>query len=154
MTLWISIWISDPWRPLSSYISKIEILQKRAIRIVDNAERLAHTDPIFRKLKLLKAHQIAKQQMILLIQKTIFFNIRPAIKTRTIAWMGPRLWNTVICPKFQTIEDVPRSKEQMKKITKQHFLSETWDSQPCLCSYWVDSVLWSVVNVGIWVRTG
>lgn len=121
---------------------------------MDNAERLAHTDPIYRKLKLLKVHQIAKQQMILLIQKTIFFNIRPAIKilfplieerprntrhikhlyepytdklykTRTIAWMGPRLWNTVICPKFQTIEDVPRSKEQMKKITKQHFLSET-----------------------------
>ena len=137
----------------SSYISKIEILQKRAVRIIVNADRLAHTDPIYKQLKLLKVKQLAKLQMMLLAQKSLFQNVRPAIKsifplieerprntrhikhlkelytdklykTRTIAWIGPRLWNTVICPKYQSIEDVPRSKPQMKRLTKEHFLNE------------------------------
>jgi len=36
-----------------TYINKIEILQKRVIRIIDNQHRLAHSDPIFKTLNIL-----------------------------------------------------------------------------------------------------
>ena len=136
-----------------TYMEKIEILQKRAVRTIDDAHRLAHSDPIFKKLKLLKVKQLAKQQMILLIHISITNNLRPAIKelftleeqrerntrriphlsepfttklykTRTVAWMGPRLWNTIIGSKYPLIDDVPRSKFVMKKMTKEYFLGE------------------------------
>jgi len=137
----------------STYMEKIEILQKRAVRTIDDAHRLAHSDPIFKKLKLLKVKQLAKQQMILLIHRSITNNLRSAIKmlfsveeprerntrstqhmiepftskaykTRTVAWMGPRLWNTVIGSKYTHIKDVPRSKYIIKKFTKDYFLHE------------------------------
>ena len=136
-----------------TYMQTIVVLQKRAVRIIDNADRLAHTDPIYKKLKLLKVKQLAKQQMILLIHRSLFQNVRPDIKkmfplveqrrintrniqhiiepyspklykTKTVAWMGPRLWNSIITTKFSNIESVPRSKFAIKKFTKEHFLDE------------------------------
>ena len=43
-------------------------------------------------------------------------------RTRTISWLGPRLWNSIISPKFPHIAAVPASKHIIKKITKTHFL--------------------------------
>ena len=42
----------------STYLKKIEQLQKRAIRIVGKAQYNAHTEPIFGKLKCLKIHDL------------------------------------------------------------------------------------------------
>ena len=41
-----------------SYLEPLILLQKRAVRLVIGAKRNAHTDPIFKKLKLLKLRQI------------------------------------------------------------------------------------------------
>lgn len=135
-----------------TYVHKVELLQKKAIRLVDNADRLAHSEPIFKKLKLLKVKDIAKQQIILLTQKTVKRTLHNAIdalfhlaeprnrqtrrvehliepftyklyRTQTLSWLGPRLWNDIIVPKFPNIQEVPKSKYIMKKITKDHFLN-------------------------------
>ena len=134
-----------------TYISKLDVLQKRAVRIVTNAHRLAHTDPIFKNLKLLRITELAKQQMILIIQRVVKGNIHPAMKTlfqiielperitrlrqhiaepftdklyrtRTISWTGPRIWNKIVTPIYPLIDDIPSSKYLMKKITKDYFL--------------------------------
>ena len=44
-------------------IRRIEILQKRAIRILDNSAFDAHTGPIFKKLGLLKLNDICMLQL-------------------------------------------------------------------------------------------
>jgi len=134
-----------------TYISKLDVLQKRAVRIVTNAHRLAHTDPIFKNLKLLRITELAKQQMILIIQRVVKGNIHPAMKTlfqiielperitrlrqhiaepftdklyrtRIISWTGPRIWNKIVTPIYPLIDDIPSSKYLMKKITKDYFL--------------------------------
>ena len=93
-------------------------MQKRAVRIVMCQHRLAHTAPMFRNLQILKVHDIAKQQLIILMHRKItsslplilndFFipidreNIRTRkrkhflepftsklYRTRVAAWKGP-----------------------------------------------------------------
>ena len=45
-------------------IQKIEILQKKAVRLIDKAFFLSHTDPIFKKYKLLKVQDIVKARTL------------------------------------------------------------------------------------------
>ena len=47
-----------------NYISKIELLQKRVVGIIDNQHRLAHSNPIFKSLNILKVRDIAQLQLI------------------------------------------------------------------------------------------
>lgn len=136
----------------SSHLSEIEKLQKRAVRIIDGQPRLSHTDPIFKKLKILKLKDIAKQQVLLLMHKKVNESLPPLIsqlfiiinptrvnrnvkhfeeqftyklyKTHTISWAGPRLWNRVMVPMFPSIQAVPRSKYSIKQITKKYFINE------------------------------
>ena len=44
----------------SSHLSKIEKLQERVVRLVDGQTRLAHSAPIFKKLKILKIKRYCK----------------------------------------------------------------------------------------------
>ena len=59
----------------STNINEIEKLQKRAVRMVDGQPRLAHTAPIFKKLKLLRIQDIGKQQMLLLLHRKLKVNM-------------------------------------------------------------------------------
>ena len=122
------------------------------MRIIDGQHRLAHTNPIFAKLKILKVKDIAVQQSIVLIHKVIMRkapenicslfvasqtpprairNIkhfeepftRRLYGTRTISWLGPRLWNTLITPVFPEINDVPQSKLIIKRSVKEKILA-------------------------------
>ena len=43
--------------------------------------------------------------------------------TRTVSWLGPRLWNQIIAPEFSEIDAVPGSKQIIKKIAKDKLLS-------------------------------
>ena len=63
-----------------SYLNKIETLQKRVIGIIDQQHRLAHSDPIFKSLNILKAKDIAKQQLITVMHKKTHW--RPPKGTR------------------------------------------------------------------------
>ena len=134
-----------------TYLHKIELLQKRAVRIIDNQHRLAHTDPIFLHLKLLKVNDIAKQQLIILMHRKLVSFIPPQLdymfalidptniitrnrqhflepfteklyRTRVATWIGPRIWNTVISSLFVLNDVYDLSKSRLKKITKEYFL--------------------------------
>ena len=138
----------------SSTLSKIQKLQKRLIRIVDGQPKLAHTDPIFKKLKLLKIKDIGAQQMILILHRKICNNLPEEVsqlfqinssnrsrtsrnvkhfeesftfkkyKTHTLSWTGPRVWNQIIAPLFSEIQNVPLSKHIIKKISKEYLTSQ------------------------------
>ena len=136
----------------SSNTYETEKLQKRAVRMVDGQPRLAHTAPIFKKLKLLRLRDIGKQQMLLLLHRKLkaympsqidelFIVAEPSrnnrtvkhfvelftykvYKTHTISWLGPRLWNSVLGPMYPTVQTVPASKYIVKKVTKNYFLSQ------------------------------
>ena len=134
-------------------LNKLLILQKKAVRIIDNQHRIAHSNPIFIKLQLLKLSDIAKQQSILVMHSVItreaptlirsLFNLSPPnhrgsrvtrhfieiftrklYRIRTIAWFGPRLWNSSISSVFPQLSAIPRSKQLIKNITKRQIMQE------------------------------
>ena len=133
-----------------TYMNKIEILQKRVIRIIDSQPRLAHSDPIFKSLNILKLKDIARQQLIMVMYRKFNGNLPidvdalfslskyPSIITRNrhhfnetfsgklygtiiASWIGPRLWNSIIAPHLSIVDLKNISKEYIKSHTKQHF---------------------------------
>ena len=136
-----------------TYLNKIEILQKRAVRIIDSQHRLAHTDPIFCSLGVLKVKDIAKQQLLSVMLRKFIGTLPPELdklftlipsspniitrsrrhfeetfseklyRTRVASWVGPRIWNDLISPHF-ALEDLETlSKGHIKKHTKEKFLN-------------------------------
>ena len=128
-------------------LHKLEILQKKVIRIIDGQGRFSHTSPIFAKLKLLKVRDITKQQIITVMHNVLLgraptiissmFTLlqdnsrasrqnshfqepytRKLYRSRTVFWLGPRLWNKMISPSFPQVDEVPVSKQSIKEIVK------------------------------------
>ena len=54
----------------SSCLNKLRILQKKTIRIITQSHYLAHTDPLFSKLKLLKLDDLYKHQLGIYMYKS------------------------------------------------------------------------------------
>ena len=52
-------------------IHRLVVLQNKAVRIIDKAEYLAHVNPIFKKLHLLKLSDICQQQIMVFFYKSI-----------------------------------------------------------------------------------
>ena len=123
--------------------SKLLILQKRAVRLIDRVYPPVSAEPIFKKYSLLKLEDIAKSQMLLFIHKfltnqlpfsfeTIFKRKeRQAHNTRrcelieipfsnrnyrlfSTPCLGPKLWNNMFHDVFRTIHDIPLSKLTIK----------------------------------------
>ena len=136
-----------------SSINKLFVLQKKAVRLVDNQPKLAHSSQIFAKLNLLKLEDIAKQQTLVLLYNIITHNSPPTITslfertrftpqntrilrhfsekftrktygTRTISWVGPRIWNNMVTPHYPNPESITTSKMQFKKMIKQLMIAE------------------------------
>lgn len=132
-------------------LNRLFLLQKRVVRVIDGQHRLAHTNPIFAKLKILKVKDIAVQQSIIFIHKVMMRKVpenicslftvhqtppramrnikhfeepftRKLYGTRTISWLGPRLWNTLITPVFPEINNIPESKLTVKRTIKEKIL--------------------------------
>ena len=62
----------------STYIEKLFKIQKRMIRIISNSRYLDHTDPLFKKLNLLKISSIYKYSIALLMYK-VEYNMIPNV---------------------------------------------------------------------------
>ena len=133
-----------------TYVNKIEILQKRIVRIIDDQHRLAHSNPIFKTLNILKVRDVARQQLISVMHRKVAGNLpkeigdlfllsdaqnitrvvrhfkekftRKLYCTRTPSWQGPRLWNAKIAPRFSLTEARNASKTSIKKHVKEQFL--------------------------------
>ena len=67
-----------------SLLARLTKIQKKAIRIIDGQPRLAHTNPIFRKLNILKIKDIAVQQTIILLHNVVKQNIPAVIRSMFI----------------------------------------------------------------------
>lgn len=134
-------------------LDRLNKIQKKVIRVISKQHRLAHTNPIFENLKILKIKDIAVQQSVILMHNVISQNLPPAIysmftlsndnvnirtrmnrhfeepftaklyATRTISWLGPRLWNKIIATSFPNIEMVPASKAGIKRISKDKIIA-------------------------------
>ena len=102
----------------SSCLNKLRILQKKAIRIITQSHYLAHTDPLFSKLKLFKLDYVymykstkgllpdSMSSMVIPIHNVHDHNLRNQnayyiqhfrtnCRTFTIHYTGPIFWNTL-----------------------------------------------------------
>ena len=97
------------------YLDKLIVLQKRMIRLITNSEYLAHTDPLFHELKLLKLNDIYKFFTCAYMHEAVrngLFATQHNINTRnsnlpqsefrrltqtqkSISYMGPKTWNNL-----------------------------------------------------------
>ena len=59
----------------SCHLKRLTILQKRAIRIIHNANRTEHTDPLFRDANILKFHNIHKHVVAQFMHKLFHGNL-------------------------------------------------------------------------------
>ena len=132
----------------STKLNKIRMLQKKAVRIINNSDYLAHSEPLFKQNNLLKIEDIYKLQLGLLMYKlsrealpnsiSILFqrNIeihnhntrnsndyfmheaRTNTRKFTIKYSGPLFWNSIP----EHIQN-STSENQFKNKLKQRLLS-------------------------------
>ena len=121
------------------HLKPLFIIQKRIIRIIADADYLAHTTPLFKKFNLLKLADLYKFQLVLdthiKIQKGAYkiehnINTRNSnlskpkkhLLTRTqqsITYIGPVLWNSLPI-EIQSIKSI----QIFKRNLKSHYLSK------------------------------
>ena len=132
-------------------IHKLNILQKRAMRIIEGVFPPESATPIFKKYNVLKVKEISHLQILLIMHKHLLNELPKALEclvqlsphqshqTRhinhykatfsaknyrlfTFACLGPKLWNDIVAKHF-SIDQVPRSKQIFKKYLKNLFLN-------------------------------
>ena len=97
------------------HLYPIAMLQKRAVRILSGAQFLSHTEPLFKRLGLLKLEDIFKHQALIYVYKNpdMFSNYsyhgyntrnilnfqsefrRTVLTSRSVLCFGPNLWNNL-----------------------------------------------------------
>ena len=98
-----------------SHLNKLFLLQKRAIRIINNASFQAHTDPLFFSNSILKIHDIFKLNIGLYMylhnssahylrphgyatrghDDLLPFSARLTLTQNSISVVGPNIWNSI-----------------------------------------------------------
>ena len=135
-----------------SQLNKVIILQKRAVRLIEQIYPPLSSKPIFKKYKILRITDIAISQMLLVLHKfitrqlpTVFDSIyerynavsphrrqnrhfKQPFSNRnyrlyTTSCLGPKVWNDIIPNKFPTMQDIPSSKNIIKKVIREHFIN-------------------------------
>ena len=127
-----------------THLNPLIIIQKRIVRTIADADYLAHTNPLFRKLNLLKLVDLYKFQAIVDTHTKILkggYRIDHNVNTRnrnlskpkfhgkertkqSIATSGPNLWNA-LPPEIRSIESIPRFKRHLKTF----FVSKYVDTE-------------------------
>ena len=99
----------------NTHINRLYLLQKKAIRIINNAPFLAHTDPLFRSCKILKIHDIFKLNVGMYMydhglsgqysrvhehdtrhhDDLIPDQIRLSVCQNSLSVVGPNIWNSI-----------------------------------------------------------
>ena len=130
-------------------IRKLQLLEKKAIRIITSFHYIAHTDPLFSTTKLLKLDDLHKYQLDIFMHKVTHFQlpqnmssmflrtdnihshklrnqnayyiqqIRTNTRKSTINFSGPKFWNTLPANLRQLV-----SIHQFKKKSKELLLTK------------------------------
>ena len=134
-----------------SNISKLVILQKKIVRIIAHAHYRDHTNPLFKKYKILKLHDLIDISLIKVMHSFLTGNLPPAIASYftvcpqndlrsvrsplhfqvpfastnyrkfSLYVSAPAVWNKIIARSLPMLEDVPRSKPFFNKVAKKIF---------------------------------
>ena len=132
-------------------IYKIVKLQKRALRIIDNKPFFFPSKGLFVKYKILRLPDMVTEQNIVILLAHLngllpeplsaMFQINEPLNTRisehfvvpftrynfrsfSLSVAAPRMWNDVMKNIFHGINDVPRSKNILKKAIRNYLLSK------------------------------
>ena len=104
----------------------IVLLQKRAIRIIGGANRLAHTNKLLYDLKLLKLNDMVEYQTLIIMYRAFNNNlpkniqyVRTTLKSMSVFSRGVKLWNK-LDKKLAYTPDILT----FKKCIKKGFLEE------------------------------
>lgn len=133
-------------------LNKLKVLQKKIVRIIDSADFLAPSSPIFKKYNILKLPDLIKLHQMSVLHSFLNhtlpnplarkFTLGAQTRNRTarqakhfevpfaaynyrtfsIFISAPKIWNANLAPKIRNIEDIPRSKVAFKKVVKKMFL--------------------------------
>ena len=135
----------------ASQLQRLNMLQKRAVRLIEKIYPPSSSAPVFKKHKLLNIEEIAKTQMVLVMHKfligilpssfdTIYLKeeepVRPRRFTKhikepfsyrnyrlfTTTLLGPKLWNIICAQSFPSTTPITKSKNVIKNICRTHFL--------------------------------
>lgn len=148
LTFGIEVWGSTyPTR-----FKRLEILQKRIIRVIDSAHYLSPTSPLFKKHQVVKLQDLARLSQIHVMHKFLVNSLpyplatkltpftegrgRSArqvrhfevpftpVKFRTFSLFisAPKTWNEYIASKIRNVSDIPLSKSAFKRIAKKVFI--------------------------------
>ena len=139
-------------RNYPSNIKKINMMQKRALRIIDKKHFIYPTNELFIKHKLLKFNDIIKEQSIMILlaylKETLPTPIANMLKCEnssnprqhdhfvipfamtnyrmfSLSCSAPRYWNKITTLSYKKLDDVPRSKTTLKKKVRE-FLINTY----------------------------
>ncbi len=121
-------------------MNKLYILQKKILRILTKSEFYAHTEPLYKKLKIMNICDLHQYFMGIFVYKSLnclypkpwnnLFkrnlnvrlsnNLRPAYyKHKTcqfsVKYMGPKIWNS-FCHNVKTAKSIYIFKRQLKKL--------------------------------------
>ena len=122
-----------------NYLNPIIVQQKRFIRLLVNADRDAHTTPIFHRLKLLKFHDVYKYFISIHVFKarkkglyttdhsrpSRYRNLvlpslhRLTLTQHSVSYAGPKIWNH-LPENVRSIDSLPR----FKSFLKRYFLNK------------------------------
>lgn len=122
------------------YLEPIVLLQKRMIRLMKNADYLAHTDPLFSELKILKFSEIYTYFMSIYMFKSLengnfqssnrrssrFHNYaetsfhRLTSTQRSVSFMGPRTWNS-LPSNLRNMNKIGHFKRNLKEYLLSHY---------------------------------
>ena len=136
----------------ASQLQNLTVLQKRAVRLILKVYPPTSSQPIFKEYKILKIPDLAKTQMILVMHRFLTNQLPESIKTLyavedvvrirrfkkhikipfsnrnyrifTTSISGPKLWNEICAPLYNTIDMIPRSKQIIKNVCKRKFLGD------------------------------
>ena len=133
-------------------LQKLHKLQKKIVRLIDGADRLAHSSPLFRKYNILKIHDLVGFSKLKILHeflsgrlpaplanKFTLLNDQTARNARvaqhfqvpfsptmyrkfTLYVSAPRIWNTVLASKIKNLNNVPHNKAFFKKVAKKLYL--------------------------------
>ena len=134
-----------------SNILRLVTLQKRIVRIIDHAHYREHTNPLFKKYKILKIHDLIEISLIKVMYSFItgilppviasYFSSCPRNDQRSVRSpqhfqvpfaptnyrkfslfvTAPAVWNKVIASRIPELEDVPGTKPFFNKVAKKIF---------------------------------
>ena len=135
-----------------SNLSRLTVLQKKAVRLIAHAGNREHSSPLFKQFQVLKLPDLIEYTQLNMLHSFLFGYLPAPLKERfwiaennhsrlvrrrkhfvvpfvstnyrkfSLFVSAPNIWNSVIATRVHTLDDVPWSKLQFRKVLKKLYL--------------------------------